>query len=50
MDLIDLENDTIDSEVIDSSAVIMEVIRFVMGKLTPSAIRKTLWNFYSQLE
>merc|ERR1712013_218635 len=40
MDLIDLEDDTIDAEVLDSLAVTMEDFRFAMGKSTPSAIRE----------
>merc|ERR1711979_122049 len=35
MDLIDLEDDTIDAEVLDSLAVTMEDFRFAMGKSTP---------------
>merc|ERR1712037_63558 len=42
MDLIDLEDDTIDAEVLDSLAVTMENFRFAMGKSTPSAIRETV--------
>merc|ERR1711878_133800 len=40
MDLIDLEDDTIDAEVLDSLAVSMENFRFAMGKSTPSALRQ----------
>merc|ERR1719186_619499 len=40
MDLIDLEDDTIDAEVLDSLAVTMEDFRYAMGKSTPSAIRE----------
>merc|ERR1712003_610189 len=40
MDLIDLEEDTIDAEVMDSLAVSMENFRFAMGKSTPSALRE----------
>jgi len=39
MDLIDLEDDNIDAEVLNSLAVSMENFRFAMGKSTPSAIR-----------
>merc|ERR1711915_1056797 len=42
MDLIDLEEETIDAEVLDSMAVTMEDFRFAMGKSTPSAIRETV--------
>merc|ERR1712134_249661 len=40
MDLIDLEDETIDAEVLDSLAVTMEDFRFAMGKSTPSALRE----------
>merc|ERR1739844_370513 len=42
MDLIDLEDETIDAEVLDGLAVTMENFRFAMGKSTPSAIRETV--------
>merc|ERR1712223_1740407 len=42
MDLIDLEDESIDAEVLDSLAVTMEDFRFAMGKSTPSAIRETV--------
>ena len=42
MDLIDLEDDTIDAEVLNSLAVSMENFRYAMGKSTPSAIRETV--------
>merc|ERR1711971_907254 len=42
IDLIDLEDDTIDAEVLDSLAVTMENFRFAMGKSTPSALRETV--------
>ena len=42
MDLIDLEDDTIDAEVLNSLAVTMENFRYAMGKSTPSAIRETV--------
>jgi transitional endoplasmic reticulum ATPase len=42
MDLIDLEDETIDAEVLNSLAVTMENFRFAMGKSTPSAIRETV--------
>merc|ERR1711970_474822 len=56
-DLIDLEEETIDAEVLDSLAVTMEDFRFAMGKSTPSAIRETVvevptvtWNDVGGLE
>merc|ERR1711970_429066 len=56
-DLIDLEDETIDAEVLDSLAVTMEDFRFAMGKSTPSAIRETVvevptvtWNDVGGLE
>merc|ERR1719299_6003 len=42
MDLIDLEDENIDAEVLDSLAVTMENFRYAMGKSTPSAIRETV--------
>merc|ERR1712025_385570 len=42
MDLIDLEDESIDAEVLDSLAVTMENFRFAMGKSTPSALRETV--------
>uniref|UniRef100_A0A183E375 AAA domain-containing protein n=1 Tax=Gongylonema pulchrum TaxID=637853 RepID=A0A183E375_9BILA len=41
MELIDLEEDTIDAEVLNSLAVTMENFRFAMGKSSPSALRET---------
>lgn len=41
MELIDLEDDTIDAEVLNSLAVTMENFRFAMGKSSPSALRET---------
>ncbi|VDK33495.1 unnamed protein product [Taenia asiatica] len=41
MDLIDLEDDTIDAEVLDSLAVTMEDFRWALGKSNPSALRET---------
>merc|ERR1712001_814983 len=40
MDLIELEDETIDAEVLDSLAVTMADFRYAMGKSTPSAIRE----------
>merc|ERR1711936_431056 len=42
MDLIDLDDENIDAEVLNSLAVTMENFRFAMGKSTPSAIRETV--------
>ncbi|XP_071454734.1 transitional endoplasmic reticulum ATPase TER94 [Hetaerina americana] len=42
MDLIDLEDDQIDAEVLNSLAVTMDNFRFAMGKSTPSALRETV--------
>jgi len=42
MDLIDLEEDTIDAEVLDSLAVSMDNFRFAMGATNPSALRETI--------
>merc|ERR1712123_214227 len=57
MDLIDLEDETIDAEVLDSLAVTMEDFRYAMGKSTPSAIRECVvevptvtWNDVGGLE
>merc|ERR1739846_79198 len=57
MDLIDLEDETIDAEVLDGLAVTMENFRFAMGKSTPSALRETVvevpnitWNDIGGLE
>jgi transitional endoplasmic reticulum ATPase len=57
MELIDLEDDTIDAEVLNSLAVTMENFRFAMSKNTPSALRETVvetpnidWNDIGGLE
>ncbi|KAI1720302.1 ATPase family associated with various cellular activities (AAA) domain-containing protein [Ditylenchus destructor] len=42
MDLIDLEEDTIDAEVLNSLAVTMENFGFALGKNSPSALRETV--------
>lgn len=42
MDLIDLEEDTIDVEVLDSLGVTMENFRFALGISNPSALRETV--------
>ncbi|XP_012554675.2 transitional endoplasmic reticulum ATPase [Hydra vulgaris] len=42
MDLIDLEEETIDAAVLDSLAVSMDNFRFAMGATNPSALRETV--------
>jgi len=42
MDLIDLEEEAIDAEVLDSLAVSMDNFRFAMGATNPSALRETI--------
>lgn len=42
MDLIDLEEDTIDAEVLDSLGVTMENFRFALSVSNPSALRETV--------
>ncbi|PAV72037.1 hypothetical protein WR25_22469 [Diploscapter pachys] len=42
MELIDLEEESIDAEVLNSLAVTMENFRFAMGKSSPSALRETV--------
>ncbi|KAI8069401.1 transitional endoplasmic reticulum ATPase [Gongronella butleri] len=42
MDLIDLEEDTVDAEVLDSLAVTMENFRYALGVSNPSALRETV--------
>jgi len=41
MDLIDIEEDTIDAEVLDSMAVSMDHFRFALGVSNPSSLRET---------
>jgi len=57
MDLIDIEEETIDAEVMDSLAVTMEDFKFAMGHSNPSALRETVvevpnvsWNDIGGLE
>jgi len=57
MDVIDIEEETIDAEVMDSLAVTMEDFRFAMGHSNPSALRETVvevpnisWNDIGGLE
>jgi hypothetical protein len=40
MDLIDLDEDTIDAEVLDSLGVTMDNFRFALGVSNPSALRE----------
>eukprot|EP00794_Sanderia_malayensis_P008000 gene8000-8859_t len=42
MDLIDLEDETIDAEVLNSLAVTMDDFRYAMGATNPSALRETI--------
>lgn len=42
MDLIDLDEDTIDAEVLDSLGVTMDNFRFALGVSNPSALRETI--------
>ncbi|KAK0394360.1 hypothetical protein QR680_000697 [Steinernema hermaphroditum] len=57
MELIDLEDENIDAEILNSLAVSMENFRFAMGKSSPSALRETVvetpnvtWNDIGGLE
>ncbi|KAI8880232.1 transitional endoplasmic reticulum ATPase [Backusella circina FSU 941] len=57
MDLIDLEEETIDTEVLDSLAVTMENFTYALGVSNPSALRETVvevptvkWNDIGGLE
>jgi len=57
MDLIDLDEDTIDAEILDSLGVTMENFRFALGANNPSALRETVveiptttWNDIGGLE
>ncbi|OAJ44724.1 transitional endoplasmic reticulum ATPase, variant [Batrachochytrium dendrobatidis JEL423] len=57
MDLIDLEEDTIDAEILDSLAVTMENFRYALGISNPAALRETIvevpntsWNDIGGLE
>jgi transitional endoplasmic reticulum ATPase len=42
MDLIDLDEDKIDAEVLDSLGVTMDNFRFALGASNPSALRETV--------
>ncbi|KLT43524.1 putative cell division cycle protein 48 [Cutaneotrichosporon oleaginosum] len=57
MDMIDLDEDTIDAEVLDSLGVTMENFRYALGVNNPSALRETVveiptttWNDIGGLE
>lgn len=57
MDLIDLEDETIDAEVLDSLAVSMENFTYALNSTNPSALRETVvevpnttWNDIGGLE
>jgi transitional endoplasmic reticulum ATPase len=42
MDIIDIEDETIDAEVLDAMAVTQEHFRFAMGQTNPSSLRETV--------
>jgi SpoVK/Ycf46/Vps4 family AAA+-type ATPase len=42
MDMIDLDEDTIDAEVLDSLGITMDNFRFALGTSNPSALRETV--------
>ena len=42
MDLIDIEDETIDAEILDSMSVTMDHFRFAMGQTNPSSLRETV--------
>lgn len=42
MDLIDLEEDTIDAEVLDAMAVSMDHFKAALGGVNPSSLRETV--------
>ncbi|KAF9207149.1 AAA ATPase cdc48 [Haplosporangium sp. Z 27] len=57
MDLFDLDDETIDAEILDSLAVTMENFRYALGVSNPSALRETVvevptttWNDVGGLE
>ncbi|KAG0327199.1 AAA ATPase cdc48 [Dissophora globulifera] len=57
MDLFDLDDETIDAEILDSLAVTMENFRYALGVSNPSALRETVvevptttWNDIGGLE
>ena len=42
MDLIDIEDDTIDAEILDSLAVTMDHFNYALAKANPSSLRETV--------
>lgn len=42
MDIIDIEDDTIDAEVLDAMAVTQDHFRHAMGTTNPSSLRETV--------
>lgn len=42
MDIIDIEDDTIDAEILDALAVTNDHFRFAMGATNPSSLRETV--------
>lgn len=42
MDLIDIEDETIDAEILDAMAVTIDHFRFAMGQTNPSSLRETV--------
>jgi len=42
MDLIDIEDETIDAEILDAMAVTMEHFKHSMGHTNPSSLRETV--------
>ena len=48
MDLIDLDEDTIDAEVLDSLGVTIDNFRFALGPSNPSALRETVLELSDQ--
>ena len=45
MDLIDIEDDTIDAEVLDSMSVNMDHFKYAIAKANPSSLRETVVDF-----
>merc|ERR1719321_2463991 len=42
MDLIDIEDDTIDAEILDSMSVSMDHFKYAIAKANPSSLRETV--------
>lgn len=42
MDIIDIEDETIDAEILDAMAVTNEHFRYAMGTTNPSSLRETV--------